>query len=407
MRRVGQSSEHAGGPGVDHAALVLALQQPALWRPLGVQAAPGEKVLALQTHRSWIFMLGDVALKLKKPLRDDCVDFRGVEQRAHFCAEELRLNARLAPQVYRGLVAVLPEVSPAEGPAGVPAEVSAGAADLSAVQSVSSVPSAPSAPSGVAHRGRTVRLCALPPVDADQAHRQHPAALDWLVQMRRLPAARMLDRLIVAGRIRSADLDRLAEVLVGFWAQAPRAADPGRCAARFQSEWQRSHEVLCGANPPAGLHLPAAQPALDRLSRLLLAHEPLLEERALSGHLLDGHGDLRPEHVHIPEPPAAPCVIDALEFDEQLRACDPFDELALLKLECSRLGAGWVGDELLARCARGLGDIAPAPLMQLYAVNRAVLRARLSLLHLADPAPREPARWAPLASWYLACALQA
>ena len=152
-----------------------------------------------------------------------------------------------------------------------------------------------------------------------------------------------------------------------------------------------------------GLFVGAAA-ALDALDAALARHAPLLLARAAGGHVVDGHGDLRPEHVCLQQPPV---VIDALEFNAALRAVDPFDELAFLVLECEIAGASWIGPRLLASCAAALRSAPPAALLQLYTAYRAQLRARLALAHLLEPQPRTPLKWAPLAERYLQRSLAA
>jgi aminoglycoside phosphotransferase family enzyme len=144
--------------------------------------------------------------------------------------------------------------------------------------------------------------------------------------------------------------------------------------------------------------LTGAKPALDALDAALSQHAPLLRDRAAGGHVVEGHGDLRPEHVCLLQPPV---VIDALEFNPSLRQVDPCDELGFLGLECEMAGAAWIGPRLMAACAAALGDAPPAALPQLYTAYRAQLRARLALAHLLEPQPRTPYKWAPLAQRYL------
>jgi hypothetical protein len=76
-------------------------------------------------------------------------------------------------------------------------------------------------------------------------------------------------------------------------------------------------------------------------------------------------------------------------------------------VECARLDAGWFGSALVERTAKLMEEDIPRDLMGVYAALHAVLRARLSLAHLLDPVPREPAKWAPLAMLYLKLADQA
>jgi len=303
-------------------------------------------VETVETHMSWVFLAGEHVLKMKKPVRYPFLDFSTLAAREHDCREELRLNARLAPGVYLGLMALQQQSG---GLALVPE-------------------SALPAP------GRTV---------------------DWLVLMRRLPAARMLDRMIASGGATPGQIDALARVLADFYRRAQTAGvTPAEHLARLQREQAVNRQMLL--HPTCGL--PGAANALDALDTALAQHAPLLMARAAGGHVVDGHGDLRPEHVCLQQPPV---VIDALEFNAALRAVDPFDELAFLGLECEMAGAAWIGPRLLTACAAALGNAPPTALLHLYTAYRAQLRARLALAHLLEPQPRTPLKWPPLAQRYL------
>jgi aminoglycoside phosphotransferase family enzyme len=328
------------------------LQSPDAWRVLGID---GDRVEVVQTRRSWVFLAGDRVLKLKKPVRERLLDFSTPALRAQACREELRVNRRLAPGVYLGLVALH-------------------------------------------HTATGWRL--------DPEGRN--GADDWAVLMRRLPRQRMLDHLLATGAAGPAQAAALARRLAAFWRAAPRApAHAAGLPARLEQELQLSLELLCDPR----WALPDARPVLQRCARALRAGAPRVAQRVAAARIVEGHGDLRPEHVCLPKRPAPrgawptrPLVIDALEFDPALRAVDPFDELAYLALECRRLGAPGFGLRVLARCARLLGDHPPHALLRVYTGHRALLRARLAVSHLLEPAVREPARWRPLAAWYLRCA---
>ena len=97
-------------------------------------------------------------------------------------------------------------------------------------------------------------------------------------------------------------------------------------------------------------------------------------------------------------------IIDCLEFNARLRTLDALDELAFLHLECERLGGRWVGEALRRRLAIFLDDDPATGLFVFYRINRAMLRARLSIAHLIDPNPRTPEKWPRLAQTYLAIA---
>lgn len=310
------------------------------------------RVRALQTHMSWLFFAGDCVYKLKKPVRHDFLDFSTPARREFYCREELRLNARLAPGVYLGLLALQ------------------------------------------WHGGRFTLLPA-------GAQGRVGDTVDWLVRMRRLDAKDMLDRRIRDGRVALADVDALLQRLVSFYRGQPAAlVDPAAYHAGFLRQQAGNRAVLLG--PKGGL--PGSAAALDRLDAALLGLGPQLRERARASQVLEGHGDLRPEHVCLEHPPV---VIDCLEFNAALRRVDPFDEIAYLALECEMAGAAWIGARLWQGCAAALPQPPPPALRWLYTAYRALLRARLVLAHLLDPAPRTPSRWAPLALRYIGRAQQA
>lgn len=302
-----------------------------------------------ETHMSWLFLAGDSVLKLKKTVQLAILDFSTLARREAACREELRLNQALAPGIYLGLM-----------------RLQRGAQGLSLVAEA----------------------------DADPA----ASTVDWLVHMRRLPDDCMLDHMIVGRRVRPPHVDALAEVLVAFYRCTRRVAvDAEAYVARMVRELALDRAVLLD---PAW-RLADAEETLDRFERTLRRHAEALGARATGGHVVEGHGDLRPEHVGLLVPPV---VIDRLEFNPTLREVDPFDELGFLGLECARLGAGWIGPRLIEACGAALGD-RPSPTVQaLHAGARALLRARLAMAHLQDPQPRTPGRWRRLAQHYLASA---
>jgi aminoglycoside phosphotransferase family enzyme len=119
-------------------------------------------------------------------------------------------------------------------------------------------------------------------------------------------------------------------------------------------------------------------------------------ERA--AHVLDAHGDLRPEHICLLHPPA---IIDCLEFSTTLRLREPTDELAYLGMECARLGAHEVAPILLAAYATASGDRPTPRLPSFYRSFRALIRARIAIAHLRAPSRHSPEKWLEQARSYL------
>ena len=299
-------------------------------------------VVCRETHMSWVFLAGDKAYKLKKPVRFPYLDFSTLARRETACRAELRLNRRLAPDVYLGVV-----------------ELSAGLSGLS-----------------LGGPGRVV---------------------DWLVVMRRLDERQMLDRAIADGRVGIEHLDRISGVLVKFYRGAARAfTSPADHLRRWEQNLICNRHLLLDRR----LGLPRSLVwYADRAQRRFLAQRaPLLAERVLRHRIVDGHGDLRPEHIWLGD---SLRIIDCLEFNPGLRAVDTLDELAYLDLELERLGAARAGEYIRRRVLWQLNDRPPEALFGFYRCHRAMVRARLAIAHLLEPHPRTPEKWPLLARTYL------
>jgi len=306
-------------------------------------AQPVTGVIRRETHMSCVFLAGDRVYKLKKPVRFAYLDFSNLGRREGACRAELRLNRRLAPDVY---LDVMP---------------------LTAT------------PSGLAMGG-------------------DGPIMDWLVVMRRLDEAQTLEHAILEHRVEPWQLDRLIAALIQFYRRAERVfLSPAVHLRDWHQSLSDNLRVLLdpGLGLPSGLVRRVATVQRRFLSR---------QRKALAARLcsiVDGHGDLRPEHIWLGDPVR---IIDCLEFNPRLRAVDPFDEIAFLSLECDRLGAAWTGKYIRRGVSRGLPDGVSDELFLFYRCNRAMLRARLAIAHLMEPNPREPEKWPHLARIYLAIA---
>jgi aminoglycoside phosphotransferase family enzyme/predicted kinase len=309
-------------PSVDNA---LRERVEFLLRP-SVYSEPTTKVEMRETHLSCVFLTDRHVYKLKKPVDLGFVDYRSLAARRAACEEELRLNRRLAAGVY---LAVVPLVEEASG------EWRLGGSG---------------------------------------------SAIEYLVKMRRLPEERMLDRLIAEGKVSDMDLALLTERLIPFYNQAsPLLLMPEDYCTRLERHVSDNlRELLRGAHQlPAGS---VVQPHAAQLV-LLRTGTDVLSARVCDGRIIDGHGDLRPEHICLETPPA---VYDCVEFSEELRQVDVLDELAFLAMECQRLGGAPVGHHVLRAYLARSGDRPAAELLWFYMTYRACVRAKVAVLRAAQ-----------------------
>lgn len=306
------------------------------------------RVEAIETHMSWVFLTDGYAYKLKKPVCSDFLDFSTIEARQYYCEEEVRLNRRLAPEVYLGIVALT--------------------------------------------------FDSLGHLQLDGGG----AIIDWLVKMRRLPTQHMLDYAILHATASEEDIGRVAQRLAGFY----RACTPSPIGTTaYRAKLLRHIDSNLQE-----LSLPAYQLPTIQVNTICLAQRAFLQEmaelfdeRVQAGRIVEGHGDLRPEHICL-RPALA--IIDCLEFSRDLRIVDAVDEIAFLALECERLGAAGLGAFLLRAYSNTSGDNPDAPLIHFYQSYRASLRATIAIRHLNEEKFRFSPQWPLRAREYLQLAEQ-
>lgn len=304
------------------------------------------RVEVIETHMSWVFLTHHRVYKLKKPVRYDFLDFSTLTARRRNCEREVDLNRRLAPAVYRGTV-----------------------------------------PLTLARDGR---------LHIDGEGR----VVDWLVVMRRLPGDRMLDHAITANSVTAEDAQRLAHLLANFYRRAkPLPAAVARYRKFFAVQIDATRAELL--KPDYALPMRLIAKVTQAQHEFLNAHGEELAARAR--HVVDAHGDLRPEHVCLTPQPV---VIDCLEFKRQFRLVDPADELAYFAMECARLGNAAVGEQVMDQVLRHLHDAPGDNLVRFYKAFRATTRAKIAIWHLADRHINHAAHWRRRTREYLAMALR-
>lgn len=298
------------------------------------------QVTVVESSMSWVFLAGPLAFKMKKPIRRPFLDYTSLAARRRCCEQEVALNRRLAPDVYHGVVRLT------EAPDGL----------------------------RLGGDGRVV---------------------ETLVEMRRLPPEDMLDQSLIRGGVGPVEIERVALRLAAFYGGlAPAENDPEAYVRRFRRYVGENLKALRDTAPPE--LRPIAEESCRRQLAVLDGHGRMFHDRVRAGRIVEGHGDLRPEHVYLPEPPQ---IIDCLEFRRELRLIDPADELSFLALECERLGGEAVGSAIRERCLAALHDRVPSALLRFHTCYRACLRARMALWH-----PHDRPKWLGRAAEYLSLA---
>ena len=286
----------------------------------------------IETHLSWVLLAGQHAWKIKKPVRLPFIDATALSARQHFCEEELRLNRRLAPSLYLGVVPITgtPEAPALNGP-GQP--------------------------------------------------------LEYAVQMRRFAQQALFSHQLEAGTLASADVDQLAELLADFHARAARATHAtsttraGRAnpARDFASPTRRRTAALAGLEGARPAASPAEQTQLKSwLETQATALAPLWAQRQPSGFVRECHGDLHLDNILSLDGGAA--AFDGIEFDPALRWIDVLDDIAFAVMDFDARGRRDLAFRFLNQWLDHSGDYAALPALRFSVVYRALVRAQVAQL---------------------------
>ncbi|MCT2058294.1 bifunctional aminoglycoside phosphotransferase/ATP-binding protein [Dietzia cinnamea] len=293
--------------------------------------------VVVETHSALIFLWGDEAHKVRKPVDLGFLDNTTVGARGEQSRREVELNSRLAPDVYRGVLEV-------RGPDG--------------------------------------------------------EVVDHVVWMRRLPARRSLASLVrlrAESGLGGGDTDigvgltEAARQIARLHAAGPRSEeiDAAGTPAAVAGLWARSLEHLRRLD--VGRDAPEIVDDIESLATdYLRGRGTLLESRVAAGRIVDGHGDLLAADVYLLDD--GPRVIDCLEFDDLLRYGDAVLDIGFLAMDLDASGARDLAVVLLGAYREASGDDAPPSLIHHYIGYRAIVRSKVTAIRAEQAADGDGGR---------------
>jgi aminoglycoside phosphotransferase family enzyme/predicted kinase len=306
------------------------------------------KVDLLQTHISYIFLAGDLAYKVKKPVTFDFLDFSTLEKRGYFCEQEVLLNRRLAPRIYLG-------VSPITSEEGCIRVEGAG------------------------------------------------APLEYAVKMIRLPQEGMMDVMLDRSEVNQAHMIQIINVLVPFFQYAERGPHIDAFgtleAIKFNTDenFAETREYRSTALTP------------DRFKDILSYTEEfyrnrdLFEERIRQGRIRDCHGDLHSANICL----ASEVIIyDCIEFNHRFRYQDVAADVAFLAMDLDFRGRADLSNFFVKEFARQSNDDQLTTILPFYKCYRAYVRGKVLAFACMQPeqTAEERSRDLRLAKRYFALA---
>lgn len=301
---------------------------------------PVEAVRLIETHISWLLLTGSFAYKIKKPVRFEFVDFHTLDQRRHYCLEELRLNRRLAPEIYLDVVPI----------AGTPAS----------------------------------------PVVGGEG-----TAIEYAVRMREFSQDDLLDHRLAAGRITPQHIDALGDICARFHAQAAIAVDaspygdPEQLLAPAVANFRTIDALIRGD---------AVHTRVERLRAWTLAEHARLTDtfarRKQDHRIRECHGDMHLGNIALIGERIT--VFDCIEFNDDFRWIDVMNEMAFAIMDLAARGRPDFGQRLLNRYLESSADYAGLAVLRFYLVYRALVRAKVSCIRACQSqadAPVREAQW--------------
>jgi aminoglycoside phosphotransferase family enzyme/predicted kinase len=293
----------------------------------------------IETHISWVFLVGSEVFKVKKPVDLGFLDFRTLEQRAAACRAELDLNRRLAASVYLDIVPI--------------------------------------------RRGHDGRI---------RVGGEEGTIVDWAVHMVRLPDRNRADHRLTRGEIGVAEIDHIAASLAAFHAEASTAdavSHHGSPAAIEASVLQNFEQM---GDDPLRFITSAELAEIESFQRTFLRRERgRFEQRLERGRVRDGHGDLRLEHIYWGDRGDLR-VIDCIEFSDRFRCVDVCADVAFLAMDLAFHGRVDLAERLVANYARHASDYDLYGVLDFYESYRAVVRAKVGMFLVRDEGASPEAR---------------
>lgn len=308
----------------DRAAWTSARLMDALSNP-HVFPHPVTTLEIVETHISWVILTGEYVYKVKKPVNLGFLDFSSLEKRRHFCEEEVRINARLAPQIYLDVVTIT------------------GSAD------------------------------------SPQINGRGPV-IEYAVRMRQFPQENQLDRLIERGELAAEQITELAKQVAYFHQHVAAVAvddtdfgTPSRVQHPMDENFRQIAQIISEPGDRAAL-----KDLRDWSNAEFLRQTDRFLARKRDGRIRECHGDLHLGNIAYVE--GAPLLFDAIEFNDELRWIDVMSDVAFLVMDLYKRGHPNFAFLFLNTYLEETGDYEGLAVLPYYLVYRALVRAKVDCI---------------------------
>lgn len=279
-----------------------------------------------ETHISWIILTDHYAFKIKRPVKYSFLDFSSLENRRHYCHEELKLNQRLAPDMYLTVLPVTGDMLN-KTPAGNRSKI-----------------------------------------------------IDYAVQMKRMDNKREMDNMLKTDKVSDKHIIKLAEKIAWFH-QNTNVINKRLDTAGFQETYKDIKSVIPYLKKKNMMRMiRVIEQGINKSKSFLTDREDFLNNRIKKGFHRDCHGDLNSRNIFVYDDPV---IFDCIEFNKEYRHIDVLNDIAFLCVDLDYFGKIHFSELFYKKYLEHSGFEDNADTRQLftyYKSYRADVRAKVTLI---------------------------
>ncbi len=289
----------------------------------------------IQTHTSWVFIAGDFAYKVKKPVNFGFLDYTALSARKFFCTEEFRLNRLLSPEMYLDILPITEEHGRLR----------------------------------IAGKGRVI---------------------DYCVKMRALPQSAIMTEMLKRGRVGFVHIDEIARVISEFHQRAERGGQVAQYGSiktikfnwdeNFAQTVEFQEKTISGA---------AFREIKEAVVRFISEKNDFFRLRREEGFIRRCHGDLHSRNIFIAD---RIYIFDCIEFNPRFSCCDVSSEVAFMAMDLDYFNRHDLANFFIERYLVYSGDEGILPALNFYRCYRAYVRGKVTSFQLKDPAISDQAK---------------
>lgn len=288
-----------------------------------------KSVKILQTHISYVVLTGDYAYKIKKPVNFVFLDFSSLEKRRHFCEEEIRLNKRLCPEIYLGVIPIT-------------------------------------------KKDQSIEIDGCGEI------------IEYAVKMKEFSQENIMTKMLQQGKIDEVTIDKIVDILIKFYKTGERSIDIDifgsidTIKSNTDENFEQTESVIDITIPQNVFNFIKLN-----TTKFLKSKKNIFNKRIENGFIKDCHGDLHTGNIVVTKDDIF--IFDCIEFNTRFRYSDVASDICFLAMDLDFLGYPYHSSFLIDKYVEKSGDTEIFNVLNFYKCYRAYVRGKVTGFKLNDP----------------------